>query len=133
MDERLALNFILHFQDLQKKILKLSENESLDDVDSCGCAALHYIVTGEHKNKSSLIQMLIINGANVDLTTTDQGFSALHLAVKVYCVYVKHLCSSSSTHTHMHTHVHMQYRHMHTYRHMHIHTHSHAHRHRQCT
>ncbi len=60
------------------------KRESLDDIDQVGFAAIHYIVTNIHKSKSSLLEALVINGANVDLTTTyREGLSALHLAVEV--------------------------------------------------
>jgi len=45
---------------------------------------IHYLVTGKHRNKSSLLeQLLVVGGADVDLTTTSHQYTPLHLAVKV--------------------------------------------------
>ena len=53
------------------------------DIDQ-GYGPIHYIVTGRHKSKRELLLELFVYGnANLDLTTTQHGMTALQLAVEV--------------------------------------------------
>ena len=60
---------------------------SLDIIDKHGYAAIHYLITKKNTQRPRLLEVLIINGADIDLTTTCRGgLTAIHLAVEV-CLY----------------------------------------------
>jgi len=49
-----------------------------------GYGPIHYIFEGRHKKKRELLLTLLVHGnANIDLTTTKDGLTALQIAVKV--------------------------------------------------
>ena len=49
-----------------------------------GYGPIHYIVTGKHNFKRELLLVLFVHGnAELDLTTTQHGMTALRLAVEV--------------------------------------------------
>lgn len=77
---------------LLEKIIQLRGSEeadtspvSLDSLDKDGYAAIHYVIMNKkHKKKRDLLELLVINGADVNLTTTCRGgLTAAHLAVLV--------------------------------------------------
>ena len=59
----------------------------LDELDSHGYAAIHYVVMRRrHRKKQGLLELLVIGGADVDLPTSCRDeYTPLHLAVEV-CV-----------------------------------------------
>lgn len=49
-----------------------------------GYGPIHYIFAERHKKKRELLLTLLVHGnANIDLTTTKDGLTALQIAVKV--------------------------------------------------
>ncbi len=55
----------------------------VDQVDK-DYAALHYLVTRKLRHRLALLEVLVVvGGANVDISTTQHQYTAVHLAVKV--------------------------------------------------
>lgn len=78
---QLLVKILRHRQELLKADGLI---ESINFVDKHGHGAIHYLVTEKHKSKRQLLETLVIQeAADVDLTTTKQGYTALHLAVEV--------------------------------------------------
>lgn len=66
-------------------ITTTGEDANAIDPNGGDYAPIHFIVTGKHKSsrKPELLIALMIGNADIDLTTTRKGMTALHLAVKV--------------------------------------------------
>ena len=73
-------------QHLKESLLK-GKGEDVNAVETDrkqGYGPIHYIVTGKHKFKRELLLVLFVHGkAELDLTTTQHGMTALRLAVEV--------------------------------------------------
>ena len=72
-------------QNLAESLLKKGEDANAVETDrKQGYGPIHYIVTGKHKFKRELLLVLFVHGkAELDLTTTQHGMTALRLAVEV--------------------------------------------------
>ena len=73
-------------QDLKELLLK-GKDEDANAVETDreqGYGPIHYLVTGRCKFKRELLLVLFVHGnAELDLTTTQHGMTALQLAVEV--------------------------------------------------
>ena len=75
-------------QDLEEYIKSGEDFNAVEDIqadkEQLGYGAIHYIITAKHKNKVELLRLLaIVTNANLDLTSTKYGHTALHLAIEV--------------------------------------------------
>ena len=83
-------------QSLRVSLLKKGEDTNAVETDrDQGYGPIHYIVTGRHKSKTKrelFLELLVYGNANLDLTTTQLGMTALQLAVEVrysgYSVFI---------------------------------------------
>ena len=74
--------FIL--QNLRVSLLSGEDANAVETDRDQGYGPIHYIVTGRHKSKRELLlELLVYGNANLDLTTTQHGMTALQLAVEV--------------------------------------------------
>jgi len=71
-------------QDLED-LLKSGEDANAVETDKeQGYGPIHYVFAGRHKEKRELLLTLLVYGnANLDLTTTKRGLTALQIAVQV--------------------------------------------------
>lgn len=64
--------------------MDIGEDPNQIENTRAGLAPIHYIVIKPHGNKQQLLVSLVVHGnADVDLTTTMNARTALHLAAKV--------------------------------------------------
>ena len=71
-------------KELIRTLKRTGENVNSMDLTTENYGAIHILVSSRHKNKAELLMALLVySSADIDLTTTGKGSTALHLAVEV--------------------------------------------------